>query len=177
MSVDEEHAGQAHVKSDDKPSLISAQGSGGGITAAGLRVLVLLAIQNCSKNLIMRYAVKDKPEFLYSAAVIGSELTKLSLSTLYILAVDKGSLMSIFRFLRIDWWNSAVWIQEIDEETLLVTIIHNPTKHNQSKDNQKATYYKQGKATEPKTSSGDIKRGLCGKIQRQNHRRRCDSLI
>ena len=108
MSVDEEHAGQAHVKSDDKPSLISAQGSGGGITAAGLRVLVLLAIQNCSKNLIMRYAVKDKPEFLYSAAVIGSELTKLSLSTLYILAVDKGSLMSIFRFLRIDWWNSVL---------------------------------------------------------------------
>ena len=29
----------------------------------------------------MRYAVKDKPDFLYSAAVIGSELTKLTLST------------------------------------------------------------------------------------------------
>jgi len=31
---------------------------GGGISATGLKVLVLLAVQNCSKNLIMRYAVK-----------------------------------------------------------------------------------------------------------------------
>ena len=43
--------------------------------------MLCLAVQNCSKNLIMRYAVKDKPDFLYSAAVIGSELTKLTLST------------------------------------------------------------------------------------------------
>jgi hypothetical protein len=39
--------------------------------------VMCLAVQ----NLIMRYAVKDKPDFLYSAAVIGSELTKLTLST------------------------------------------------------------------------------------------------
>jgi len=32
--------------------------NGGGISATGFKVLVLLAVQNCSKNLIMRYAVK-----------------------------------------------------------------------------------------------------------------------
>ena len=52
--------------------------------------------------------MKDKPDFLYSAAVIGSELTKLTLSTLYILIVDRGSLLSIFRFLRLDWRNSVL---------------------------------------------------------------------
>jgi len=36
----------------------AAGDNGGGISATGLKVLVLLAVQNCSKNLIMRYAVK-----------------------------------------------------------------------------------------------------------------------
>jgi hypothetical protein len=43
-----------------------------GITAMGLKVLVLLAVQNSSKNLLMRYVMKEKPKFLTSAAVIGS---------------------------------------------------------------------------------------------------------
>mmetsp|Transcript_7959 Transcript_7959/g.18173 ORF Transcript_7959/g.18173 Transcript_7959/m.18173 type:complete len:373 (-) Transcript_7959:371-1489(-) len=81
---------------------------GGGISSTGLKVLALLAVQNCSKNLIMRYAVQDKPDFLYSAAVIGSEATKLTLSTLYILLVDKGSISSILHFLRLDWWNAVL---------------------------------------------------------------------
>lgn len=80
----------------------------GAISATGLKVLVLLAVQNCSKNLIMRYAVQDKPDFLYSAAVIGSELTKLTLSTLWILFVDKGSVGSILEFLKLDYWNAVL---------------------------------------------------------------------
>ena len=79
-----------------------------GITSAGLKVLALLAVQNCSKNLVMRYAVQDKPDFLYSAAVIGSELTKLTLSMLWILFVDKGTPASIFEFLKRDWWNAVL---------------------------------------------------------------------
>jgi hypothetical protein len=31
-----------------------------GLTSTGLKVLVLLAVQNCSKNLVMRYAVQVK---------------------------------------------------------------------------------------------------------------------
>jgi UDP-sugar transporter A1/2/3 len=106
MVVDEEKATLEPKQTDSKPTTGSS--SGGFVTATGLKVLALLAIQNCSKNLIMRYAVKDKPNFLYSAAVIGSELTKLTLSTLYILIVDKGSLMSIINFMRLDWWNSVL---------------------------------------------------------------------
>mmetsp|Transcript_28506 Transcript_28506/g.36882 ORF Transcript_28506/g.36882 Transcript_28506/m.36882 type:complete len:224 (+) Transcript_28506:97-768(+) len=78
------------------------------LTSTGLKVLALLAFQNCSKNLIMRYAVQDKPDFLYSAAVIGSELTKLTLSTLWILVVDGGSLKTIITFLKLDWWNAVL---------------------------------------------------------------------
>lgn len=43
-----------------------------GITAMGLKVLILLAVQNSSKNLLMRFVMKEKPKFLTSAAVIGS---------------------------------------------------------------------------------------------------------
>lgn len=56
----------------------------------------------------MRYAMKEKPNFLYSAAVIGSESTKLTLSVLYILFVDKGSFRDIFTFLMNDWWNGLL---------------------------------------------------------------------
>jgi UDP-sugar transporter A1/2/3 len=43
-----------------------------GITSMGLKVLILLAFQNSSKNLLMRFVMKEKPEFLTSAAVISS---------------------------------------------------------------------------------------------------------
>jgi UDP-sugar transporter A1/2/3 len=55
--------------------------------------------------------MKEKPQFLTSAAVIGSECTKLTLSTLYILLIEKKSLGSIYRYFRDDWKN-----------TLLVTV-------------------------------------------------------
>ncbi|GMI43049.1 hypothetical protein TrCOL_g2448 [Triparma columacea] len=70
-----------------------------------MKVLLLLAIQNCSKNLIMRYAMQSKPDILYSAAVIGSETTKLTLSVLYIIFVDGGSLAKIWKFLQLDYRN------------------------------------------------------------------------
>jgi hypothetical protein len=82
------------IKDDEEATLLPVSESQpppqqSTITSTGLKVLALLAFQNCSKNLIMRYAVQDKPDFLYSAAVIGSELTKLSLSILYILLVSQ----------------------------------------------------------------------------------------
>lgn len=58
-------------------------------------VLALLAFQNCSKNMIMRNVMKEKPDFLYSAAVIGSELTKLALSVAYILIVNSEAVWGL----------------------------------------------------------------------------------
>ncbi|KAL3935211.1 MAG: hypothetical protein SGARI_003070 [Bacillariaceae sp.] len=74
--------------------------SGTTITSTGLKVLILLAVQNSSKNLLMRYVMKEKPKFLTSAAVIGSELTKLTLSTLYILLIEKQSFSTIVQFFK-----------------------------------------------------------------------------
>lgn len=71
-----------------------------GISAMGLKVLLLLAVQNSSKNLLMRYVMKEKPKFLTSAAVIGSECTKLFLSVLYIVFIEKKSLGSIVRYFK-----------------------------------------------------------------------------
>ena len=91
----------------------SAKGnhSDGRITSTGLKVLCLLAVQNCTKNLLTRFVMaRSSPDFLLSAAVIGSELTKLSLSTLYILLIDKKPLSSIWTFLKEDWWNSTLLI-------------------------------------------------------------------
>jgi UDP-sugar transporter A1/2/3 len=80
----------------------------GTLTAMGLRVLILLAVQNCSKNLLLRYVMKEKPGFLTSAAVIGVEGIKLVLSTLYILFVDRRPISSIYTFLRDDHRNSML---------------------------------------------------------------------
>lgn len=89
---------------DDVPSKPTTPSSG-GITATGLKVLILLAVQNCSKNLLLRYVMKEKPAFLTSAAVIGVEMTKLTFSTLYILLVDRRSLHSIYVFMKEDYRN------------------------------------------------------------------------
>jgi UDP-sugar transporter A1/2/3 len=84
--------------SSDKPTTLA-------ITSTGLKVLILLAVQNCSKNLLLRYVMKEKPQFLTSAAVIGVEMTKLTLSTLYILLIDRKSLYSIYVFMKEDYRN------------------------------------------------------------------------
>lgn len=78
------------------------------VSKTGLMVLVLLAVQNCSKNLLMRYVMKDQPQFLTSAAVLGSEAIKLTLSTCFIVFVERKSPQSIFRFLRDDQRNTLL---------------------------------------------------------------------
>ena len=80
------------------------------VTNMGLKVLLLLAFQNCSKNLLVRYVMKDSPKFLTSAAVVGSESTKLTLSVLYILLVEKQSAHSIYDFLKRDWHTTLLVI-------------------------------------------------------------------
>lgn len=82
-----------------------------GISSTGLKVLMLLAVQNSSKNLLMRYVMKEKPDFLASAAVIGSECIKLSLSLFYILFIEKKSFMTIIQYFKENLTN-----------TLLVTV-------------------------------------------------------
>ena len=72
------------------------------VSSTGLKVLCLLAVQNCSKNLLVRSVMKDQPKFLTSAAVVGSEATKLTMSILYILLVEKKSFQSIVEFLKND---------------------------------------------------------------------------
>lgn len=78
------------------------------LTSTGLKVLALLVIQNSSKNLITRFALKDQLPFLYSAAVIGSELTKLSISASYILFIERKSPSSILQFLSDDRKNGLL---------------------------------------------------------------------
>jgi UDP-sugar transporter A1/2/3 len=78
------------------------------VSRTGLLVLILLAVQNCSKNLLMRYVMKDRPKFLTSAAVLGSEFIKLSLSVGYILLIDGKSVRSITQFLQEDQRNTVL---------------------------------------------------------------------
>ena len=78
------------------------------VSRTGLFVLVLLAVQNCSKNLLMRYVMKDQPKFLTSAAVLGSEFLKLSCSVCYILFIQKKSVWSILQYLKEDRRNTLL---------------------------------------------------------------------
>lgn len=98
---------------DDKGSLQDQdqqqqQQKSSGLSSLGLKILVLLAFQNCFKNLLMRYVMKEKPDFLTSAAVIGVEVVKLVLCVLWIVLVDKRPLSSIYEFLRDDHRNSVL---------------------------------------------------------------------
>eukprot|EP00591_Stephanopyxis_turris_P014987 CAMPEP_0195533030 /NCGR_PEP_ID=MMETSP0794_2-20130614/39659_1 /TAXON_ID=515487 /ORGANISM="Stephanopyxis turris, Strain CCMP 815" /LENGTH=351 /DNA_ID=CAMNT_0040665433 /DNA_START=96 /DNA_END=1151 /DNA_ORIENTATION=+ len=108
-SMDVEAPKQEHASVQEENKYVDPQQSD-RITSTGLKVLILLAFQNCTKNLLTRYVMKDAPNFLYSAAVIGSELTKLTLSTLYILLIDKRSISSIGTFLRGDVQNTKLLI-------------------------------------------------------------------
>lgn len=80
------------------------------VSSTGLAVLCLLAVQNCSKNLLMRFVMKDQPKFLTSAAVLGSECIKLSLSVAYILFVQRKSAATIVRYLREDVRNTLLLV-------------------------------------------------------------------
>jgi len=95
-------------KSNDDAAPGGNGGTGSDISAMGLKVLLLLAVQNSSKNLLMRYVMKEKPTFLTSAAVIGSESIKFILSILYILLIEKKSMGSIIQYLKDDWKNTLL---------------------------------------------------------------------
>ena len=72
------------------------------ISQTGLGVLALLAFQNCFKNLLMRFVMKDNPKFLFSTAVITVELLKLFFSASYFVGYLKQFLASIYRFIFVD---------------------------------------------------------------------------
>ncbi|GAX22883.1 solute carrier family 35 (UDP-sugar transporter), member A1/2/3 [Fistulifera solaris] len=78
------------------------------VSRQGLFVLMLLAVQNCFKNLLMRYVMKDQPQFLTSAAVLGSESLKLTLSVIYILLIQKKTFGSILQYLKEDKRNTLL---------------------------------------------------------------------
>ena len=75
----------------------------GGISSTGLKVLMLLAVQNCVKNLVTRVAVQGDAHFLYSAAVLATESTKCTASLLYIFLVERGTPAGVIRYLRAEW--------------------------------------------------------------------------
>jgi UDP-sugar transporter A1/2/3 len=78
----------------------SKTGDGGNeITSMGLKVLLMLAFQNCFKTLLARHILTDTPDFLYSAAVIETEAIKLVLAWFYILFIEKKSLPSSWKLL------------------------------------------------------------------------------
>jgi len=102
------HTGLTNNSSSNSSSSSSKKVSSSIVSKTGLMVLILLAVQNCSKNLLMRYVMKDRPKFLTSAAVLGSEFIKLSLSTLYILLVMKKPFSSILTYLHQDRRNTLL---------------------------------------------------------------------
>jgi solute carrier family 35 (UDP-sugar transporter), member A1/2/3 len=102
---------EAFMGSSSKPMTMAPSKfalASNAVSKTGLMVLILLAVQNCSKNLLMRYVMKDRPKFLTSAAVLGSEFIKLSLSTCYILFLEKRPPQSILHFLHEDRRNTLL---------------------------------------------------------------------
>jgi hypothetical protein len=59
-----------------------------GISNMGYFVLILLAVQNCSKNLLMRYVMKDSPKFFTSTAVLCCECDLYCFGTKEIITFD-----------------------------------------------------------------------------------------
>jgi solute carrier family 35 (UDP-sugar transporter), member A1/2/3 len=116
FDADEEKASLIDAVSSSLSSDAAGGGGAGKGTAAGivsrtgLMVLILLAFQNCTKNLLMRYVMKGSPKFLTSAAVMGSEFIKLSLSVAYILVVEGKSFQSIVQYIRDDYKNTMLVI-------------------------------------------------------------------
>jgi len=77
-------------------------------TSTGLKVLLLLAVQNCSKNLLLRFVMKEHPKFLTSAAILGVESVKLILSLGYIAFVEHKPVWSAITFLQQDKRNTLL---------------------------------------------------------------------
>lgn len=107
---DEEQAliQNSNAKPDITPDDVKKSELVGSISKTGLKVLVLLACQNCFKNILMRYVMADHGGFLLSTAVIMVELLKLSFATTYIVIIQKQSIFSIATFLKEDWKNTCL---------------------------------------------------------------------
>mmetsp|Transcript_23443 Transcript_23443/g.27677 ORF Transcript_23443/g.27677 Transcript_23443/m.27677 type:complete len:394 (+) Transcript_23443:118-1299(+) len=104
------------------------------ISKTGLRILILLALQNCGKNILMRFVMKEQPQFLLSTAVIVVELLKLTFAIIYIQICENPSrskspndeeqsskepstpgsivrhnaLVSVYKFIQDDWANTML---------------------------------------------------------------------
>jgi UDP-sugar transporter A1/2/3 len=102
LDADEKHHKEERHKNDDD----NDSSTPSGITKTGLSVLILLAFQNCSKNLLLRFVMKEHPQFLTSAAVIGVELIKLFLCIAYIILIERQSVYSAVVFIRQDRRNT-----------------------------------------------------------------------
>lgn len=109
------HSSESNVSSDsiaqEKQRLLNSgeiKPPNSAISANGLKVLILLAVQNCSKNLLLRFVMKEHPKFLTSAAVLGVETVKLVLSLLYIGFVEKKPLSSAVEFIKQDRRNTIL---------------------------------------------------------------------
>eukprot|EP00956_Cyclotella_meneghiniana_P018583 scaffold31011_cov47-Cyclotella_meneghiniana.AAC.3 len=96
------------LKSPPPPPLKDNAASTNTISKTGLYVLILLAFQNCSKNLLLRFVMKEHPKFLTSAAVIGIESVKLLLCLLYISFIDKQPLYTVVIFMKRDQKNTIL---------------------------------------------------------------------
>ena len=82
----------------------------GGLSTTGFYVLLLLAFQNCSKNLLLRHVMKDHPKFLTSAAILGVEGMKLILSLMYIVFIEQRSVFSAVTFMKQDQRNTFLMV-------------------------------------------------------------------
>lgn len=80
------------------------------VSRMGYIVLLLLIFQTCSKNLLTRYIMKDRPKILTAAAILGVESCKVFFCMLYIVLVEKRSLASIIQYLSIDHHNTKLLI-------------------------------------------------------------------
>ena len=80
------------------------------VSRTGLMVLLLLALHNCFHTLLMRFVMKDRPKFLTSAAVLGTEVLKFTVSVCYIVFYEGKSIGSILHYLRVDYRNTLLLV-------------------------------------------------------------------
>jgi len=120
----------------------SPKASEKAIDNLAIRILLLLAAQSCGKNILMRYVMKGKPQFLHSSAIIVAQLLKLFFVFLYIQFYEipqssklldlkgqdqvskqsKNALVSIFRHIRDDSKNTMLLIIPASAYSLLMSL-------------------------------------------------------
>ena len=102
-----------------KPSVVTENGGNTGNTTSnkmnvvsktGLLVLLLLALHNCFHTLLMRYVMKDRPKFLTSSAVLGTEFLKMIASVCFIVFYERKTFGSIIQYLKEDYRNTLLLI-------------------------------------------------------------------